>query len=214
MYRTFKVMSAAFLAVLATAAMANAQNLVPNGDFSVAGGVGWAGVEAGVGVDFSYPDTGGNTGGYAQIDQTAANWGGVFVSQEDGSNGINLASLGITTPGSYTFTIDMIDLNPANGGVTAGMKIENWDGAANIGDSGDVLFALTDTWQTYTFDYDVLAGSTGLKFVPLMVGQSVGSSVGFDNVGVFGGPVAVPEPGSLALISLGVVGLVARRRRK
>jgi hypothetical protein len=209
-----KLIVAALFAVFVTAGSADAQNLVPNGDFEIAGGVGWE-ASVGVGVEFSFPDAGGNGGGYGQIDQTAGGWGGVLVSEVDATTGISLDDLNLTAGMSYTFTIDMIDLTPTPGtNITAGYKVENWAGGVLINDSGDNPMMLTSEWATYTFDFLVDANTTSMKFVPLMVGQGGGSKAGFDNVGVFGNTGAVPEPSSLALISLGVVGLVARRRRK
>ena len=203
------VFCAAILALLATVGIADAQlTLVPNGDFSTADGADW--VFASVGAEATFPDTGGNPGGFGTIDQTASGWGGVLVSEASGSEGISLTSLGLVAGNTYTFSVDMINLGSGSGTADAGMKIENWNAGAIINDSTDQVFGTTSGWETYTFDWLVDSSATSLKFVPLMVGQADGSSVGFDNVGVI---VPVPEPGTLGFIALGMVGLVARRRR-
>lgn len=199
--------AAMFVAALfVTSASAQTTCLVNEGDFEQ-GGANWG--FAGVGVDLSFPTTGGNTGGYAQMDQSAANWGGVLIN--DGDSVASLASLGLTAGDEVTFCLDMIDLNPGNGGVTAGMKVENWAGGGFVNDSGDVTFALTDSWETYSFTFTIDGTSDGMKFVPLMVGQAVGSSVGFDNISYK--KEVVPEPTTAGLLALGVVGLISRRRR-
>lgn len=197
---------AALLAVLATVGVADAQlNLVPNGDFETAGGADW--VFAGVGAGPTFPATGGNPGGHGTIDQTAGGWGGVLVA-EDATLGLSLSSLGLVAGNNYDFSFDMISLG--SGGEVAGMKMESWDATSLLGDTGDVTFTSTTSWDTYTVNYTLDASAVGVKFVPLMVGQGVGSSVGFDNVGVI---VPVPEPGSIAILGLGALGLITRRRR-
>lgn len=191
------------MAVVAMIGTASAVNLVPNGDFSTPAGASW--VSATAGITVSYPATGGNTGGYGQLDQSGAGWGGVLVSEVNPTEGIALASVGATAGALTTFTIDMINLGA--GAPVAGMKIESWAGGALLDNSGDVTFGLTGSWATYTFDYTVNAGATSLKFVPLLVVQPVGSVVGFDNVGV------VPEPATLGLFGLAGGAMLLLRRR-
>ncbi len=190
------------LALVALVGIANAAlNLVPNGDFAIAGGTNW--VFAGVGATPSYPAAGGNTGGYAKMDQTAGGWGGVFVSEDSATAGRSLASLGVTAGGNYTFSLDMISLGA--GTPLAGMKIESWAGGSILDNSGDINFTTTASWATYTFNYTINPAATSLKFVPLMVVQPVGSIVGFDNIGVIviTAPLAVSitSPANAATVS-------------
>ena len=207
-YFRLNVFGAALLALFASVGVANAQlTLVPNGDFATAGGANW--VSASVGAVATYPAAGGNTGGFGQLSQTAAGWGGVLVSENSGTTGRSLASLGVTPGMIATFNIDLINLGA--GAPVAGMKIENWNAGAIINDSTDITFATTGSWVNHQFNFLVAPTATSLKFVPLLVVQPVGSIVGFDNVGVFSN--AVPEPGTFGLVALGVVGLIARRRR-
>ena len=202
----FKAFGAAVLAGLLTVGMASAQlTLVPNGDFEN-GGTDWR--FAGVGAVDSYQGMGGNGGGHGQIDQTAGGWGGVLVAEQASGDALSLASLGVAAGTNVTFSIDMIDL--AGTAPVAGMKIESWNAGGLINDSGDVVFNITTSWDTYQFDFAVDANATGLKFVPLLVAQPVGSSVGYDNVGLV---TPVPEPATAGLVALGVAAAAFRRRR-
>ena len=193
------------LAIVAMAGASHAAfNLANNGDFS-AGSSGWG--FAGVGASPTFPGAGGNPGAFATIDQTAGGWGGVLFTDVPGAQ--SLGSVGLAPGNSYLFSLDMISLGSSL--PTSGMKIESWNGATFLGDSGDVNFNITTSWATYTFNYTIAPGANSLKFVPLMVVDPIGASTGFDNIGV--NVAVVPEPTSLALLGLGSVAVLFRRRR-
>jgi len=186
--------------------------LVPNGDFEIAAGDSWnQGASAGTVID--YPATGGNTGGYGRIDNTAGAWGGVLVSEGGtGANpaaggGIPLGNLNLIAGNAYNFSLDMISL----GGTTniGGVKIESWSGTGVISDSGDQDFTITSSWATYTTNYTIDPAATRVKIVPLFA-EGGANSVGFDNVGVENN---VPEPSSV-LLGLSALALLGFRRRK
>jgi hypothetical protein len=201
-YRSSNVLGAALLALLSTVSVANAQlNLVPNGDFETPAGASWT--FAGGGAVDSYPASGGNPDGYGALD-SAAGWG-VFVSEVDPTNGLPLASLGLTAGDNYDFNFDMIDLGA--GGALAGIKLEGWAGGAHVDNSGDVKFNATTSWDTYTANWTIPLTATSIKFVPLSVD---GGNVGFDNVGVI---VPIPEPTTIALAGLAGLAFVTMRRR-
>ena len=203
-----KIFSAALCAVLVSAGVANAQlSLATNGDFEL-GSFNWG--FAGVGTSPAFPPAGGNPDGHAVLDQTAGGWGGVFFSDNgsgDPTAGDSLTSLGVTAGDTYDFSIDLISLGA--GTPLAGMKIESWGPGGLLGDSGDVVVPTSGSWTTLVFPYTIDPGADNLKFVPLMVGQPVGSIAGFDNVGVI-----IPEPATLGLLAFSAVGLMASRRRR
>ena len=189
------------IAMIAVAAFASADILVPNGDFSAGGNTDWAeGSGGGLGGTFQYPTTGGNPDGYGQIDSTAGAWA-VLVANNGAP--IPLSYFGLSGGDDITVTMDMIELNNPSGTATAGIKVESWTETAVISDTGDMKVDVADTWTTYTWDYTLEAAATHIKFVPV---QHDDLSVGYDNIGV------IPEPATLGLLGLAGGALVFLRR--
>lgn len=201
-------------AILSTALMANAQItiLVPNGDFSTGDNTSWQEVSGGgTGATYSYPTTGGNPGGYGQIDSTAGSWA-IWVANS-GPEVIDLSYFGVSAGDTITVTLDLIEFSnnipgtepPALQG--AGIKMESWGPSGFISSSGDIKFAPTGSWATYTYDYTIDPSAIGIKFVPVQHNEI---SVGYDNIGV-----VVPEPTTYALMfGFVTLGFVLYRRRK
>jgi hypothetical protein len=208
MYHQVKVFSVALLAMLVSVGVANAQlSLATNGDFAL-GNTNWG--FAGVGAGPTFPVSGGNPAEHATLDQTAGGWGGVLFSDNGAGDpiaGDTLASLGVTAGSSYDFVMDTNDLG--GNGASAGLKIEFWDAIGLISATSDGPAPTTPGWSLYSRTESIPLGTLRIKFVPLMVGQPTGSSVGFDNVGV-----VIPEPATLSLCALGMVGIITRRRRR
>ncbi len=208
------------LAVLGCLALpASAIILIPNGDFSN-GSTGWVDVSGGGTVPATTFATGGNPGGYATITPNGG-WG-ILVSPTEPGNaggGVPISSLSLTAGGPVTFTFDSKIISGASAGPVgannnaAGFKWEAWGNNAILGNTGDQRFSLIGdgtTWQTYTYNWTLPAGTDKLIFVPL-ANYTAGSVVGVDNVGV------VPEPSTYALLALGAAGLgghLIRRRRR
>lgn len=178
-------LTAGFLAVGLTALVAhpaqaqNATNLYPNGDFAAGGPTAdWVEVSGGGVFSFSYPATGGNPNEYGIIDNTGGGGFGIWVGGD--STPLPLSSLGLVPGNTYTFVQDMKTFAGTN---TGGIKIESWGPSGQISNSGDMRPATwtTNGWSTYTFNYTIAFGATGIKVVPLW---GVNSSVGYDNLGV------------------------------
>ncbi len=192
---------------------ASAQILIPNGDFSN-GSENWVNVSGGGDAPATTFPTGGNPGGYATITPTAG-WA-ILVSPTVAGpvgGGVPISSLSLTAGGPVTFTFDSKIISGAVN-QAAGFKWEAWGaGATAISTTGDQRFSLIGdgtTWQTYTYDWTLPAGTDRLIFVPL-ANYTSGAVVGVDNVGV------VPEPSTYALLAIGAAGLgthLVRRRRR
>ena len=174
----------AFAGTLASAQAAPV--LMPNGDFSTAAGASWAPVSGGGSYVYDYPATGGNPDGYGVIDNTGGGGYGIWVSNNEVP--IPLASLGLVAGKTYIFSQDMITLVSGSG--KAGVKIESWGPAGFISTTGDQRAATESaSWATYSFEYTIAAGATGIKVVPLW---APGAKVGYDNFRVDDVPVPTP----------------------
>ena len=190
-----------FMAVVViTAGLANANILVPNGDFETPGGVSWE--VAGTAVSGFWPNGGpdGTGDGCATLDSRFGAWG-VLVSNGGAPLELSYFGLGLAPGDTITVEMDLKSFYDVPG--TGGLKMESWTAGGVISDSGDMNKAITTSWDTYSWDYTIAAGATHLKFVPLSVSGDV---IGFDNV------VVVPEPASIGLIGLCASGLFFTRR--
>ena len=181
--------------------MAQAQtqfNLVPNGDFEIPDGKDWD--EDASGGVWSYPATGGNTGGYAKFEHTSPGgaWGGVLISPADGTAPFNkLEALGLAIGDK---PVIQWDAKTTVMGTLAGVKIEAYNAAgvlinqASDGPGAGYNIAMNHavgTWETFqstgTFAIPLLTDS--IKFVPLYkqgFGADSNVTIGFDNIGVYG----------------------------
>lgn len=161
---------------------------IPNGDFETGNGDRWAEVSGGGAYSFSYPDSGGNPGGYGVIDHTANDGGfGIWVANDNAIQ--TLASLDLTAGKSYHFSLDMRILS---GTKLGGFKVDFFGGNTFSGSTGDVFPAVIGdgtTWETYTFDVTIPNGVDGVKLVPLW---GAGSSIGYDNLCVDSDSIVAP----------------------
>lgn len=191
-----KNLATATLALSMSASSLAAFQLVENGDFS--NGLDGFGNYAEPGVAAVS-----DGGGYGLV-EGGGGWGGGFVYKDDAPS---LASMGLTAGETYTFQFDMISSEAGS----TGIKVESWAAGASIDNSGEIDFnGNGETWETYTYDYTIAAGSDSFKIV--LVGNSGGDTY-FDNVGI-NVASAVPVPAAAWLFGSALAGLVAVRRNK
>ena len=209
MFKAKKLALAMGVATLAlTFSATSMAALVPNGDFEN-GGDSW-GVEPAGGASFSFEATGGNGGGYLQMNNTTAAWGGVAIST-DADPASLLADFGVTAGTSHDFLWDMKALSGP--GLNGGIKLEYIDAGGGVVTSGDHYFDSTTDWQSFSFTETVDANAVRMKIV--LVGIDNSSIYGFDNVCVDDCSVAaVPVPAAVWLFGSGLLGLVGVARRK
>lgn len=160
---------------------------IPNAGFEIPDGAGWA-FDQENGHTVSYLTEGGNPGGYAEIDATAATqpYYGVLVS--NGRLQIPLEALSLVPGQTYVFAMDMKIVQGANIG---GFKVDFLPGdPANPTSpnhtTGDMYPGITgdgSEWATYSFPVTIPANATGVKLVPLW---GLASTVAYDNVRVAG----------------------------
>lgn len=164
--------------------------LFPNGDFDSPAGAPGAWVEAGGGTTWGYPTDGGNPNGYGTMNG-AGGWG-IWVGGN--TTPLPIAPMGLVAGQVYTFVQDMKSIVDGDGIHPPGLKIESWGPGGKISDSGDMPATITSSWETYSFPYEIAAGATGLKVVPLW---SSGGTVGYDNIGV----IVPPQPVIVSIAS-------------
>ena len=151
---------------------------IPNPGFEIPDGGKWAFDQAN-GHTVAYPTEGGNPGGYAEIDATAATntFFGVLVS--NGRLSLPLSALSLVPGQKCTFAMDMKIISGTNIG---GFKID----FVPSGTTGDIYPTRRgdgSEWSTYSFAATIPANATGLKLVPLW---RQGSIVGYDNIRLAG----------------------------
>jgi hypothetical protein len=151
---------------------------IPNPGFEIPDGGKWAFDQAN-GHTVAYPTEGGNPGGYAEIDATAATntFFGVLVS--NGRLPIPLSALSLVPGQKCTFAMDMKILSGTNIG---GFKVD-FVPSGSTGDMYPTRKGDGTAWSTYSFAATIPANATGLKLVPLW---RQGSIVGYDNIRLAG----------------------------
>jgi hypothetical protein len=152
---------------------------IPNAGFETANGAQWDSSQAN-GHTFSFPTSGGNPGGYAVIDGSAA-WQTYYaVLVANTGKKLSLEALNLTAGQQCTFALDMKILSGSNIG---GLKVEFYPGGTNTGEVFPALTGDGSQWSTYSFPMTIPAGTTDIKLVPLW---GANSTVAYDNMRLAG----------------------------
>jgi choice-of-anchor C domain-containing protein len=191
-----KIITAAVFATISLAGTAHA-NLIVNGDFESSVGLVGNGYLT---VNNGQSNVTGWTVGLTSIDLIRGNYGAI--------NGLSIDILGTPGPGSISQSF------MASAGTTYLLGFDLFRNGGNsidvqIGSSAQTFTSVNPTYTHFSMNYTAAAnGPTTLSFASLSNGN--GGAV-LDNVSV----TAVPEPGTIALLGLGLLGVgLARRRRQ
>lgn len=119
-----------------------------------------------------------------------------------------------TTPGmAYTVTFDMAG-NPANTPTIKPMRV------SAAGQSQDFTFDITDSsfddmgWLAKSWTFTADSATTTLEFRSLTQSGQIGWGAALDNVSVNAATEFVPEPGSWALLLVGLAAMGGIRRQR
>lgn len=173
------------------------------------------------------PDLGVNVfGGANQSLSGAADDAALWFNQFDQSNGSNeIARLSLSgfsigqqysldffatiltiTNFGWTGTQDFLEIGIAGANIFSAQSTLLTDATANDGAnswiSQSILFTAASGTVSFTFGENAIAGDTNI------------SRLGVDGFSITDRSVSVPEPGTLALLGLGLVGMAAVRRKK
>ena len=157
---------------------------VPNGDFEAPDGESWDTNDDDGNSAITFPPTGGNGGGFAQID---ASTGGFGVLVAFSNQPLPIAGLGLVAGQSYNFQQDM---NLFSGPNIGGLKVEFFTGSTQHSATSNIFPATNsgNVWATYDFPIQIPPNVSGIKIIPVFGPDSV---VGYDNITIGG---VVPTP--------------------
>jgi len=211
--------------------------LVVNGDFElpdVSGniansphtiGVAWGGIPGWEGNDLLPPFGSSSLSGSGQLhgppgfyggEPAATGAGNALLGVERTNNNVNGAkqNLGPMTDGvRYTFSADLYGNNTFASVFQLALANDSGSVLASLTDV-DVSIAIDQNQTPVSFHYDAGSADDGVDLWVVLGNRDDGAltRTGIDNVVVTGGPI--PEPTTIALLGIGVAGLLVARRRR
>jgi hypothetical protein len=209
-HKTITIASGLIGLLMANSALA--QNLIQNPGFSTGDLTGWTPINAGPGASISVLPTGGDPGDYAWLNNSTEAYN-LALSQVT-PNG-SAVGAGITV--SYSF--DLLGGSQAAGGVDF-IHIFDENATGGVISQGPGLlgpyFPSASGWTAYSGSFTTVAGSDHLYIeFDATTGANAGAmdQMGVDNV-VLSVPASVPEPTTLSLAVMGIVGALKFRRSR
>jgi hypothetical protein len=192
MHRKHSTRVLAFVLYIALTSSANAVELIANGSFETDDFTNWT-VEGELNTLFEVTDFWGHSGTHSVI----------FADVEADND--RISQVAPTTSGQqYSLSFWVNNGSDGNLGVGGDGLTVFWEGASVLAISP--LPAQMNTWLNYTLNVTATSNGSEVKFH----GFDAPFAIYLDDVSL----VAVPEPNTLLLVAVGIVGLAARSRRR
>lgn len=209
-----------------TSAMAAPVELVTNGGFETGNLSGWTTSGLGSGScasnnrDWNVSASGSATGCSA-VANPLGSFAAYVMNDGNGALTYRLAqTFGVdagTTGGLFSFNLSSINQSDASRTLT--VSLTNQTTLASINVYSASTFSTSSAWQMINTDISTFLASAAGDSVLLTFDNTIltawtgPAGMGIDNVSILANVSTVPEPGSLALLGLGLVGVAAGRRK-
>lgn len=117
---------------------------------------------------------------------------------------------------SIDFTSFSFDINKISGGANVDARLYSSIGGFTAGQElGTFSASATNSWYSPSFDISSLPSvstATEFRLYLLTTGTFGANQIKLDNLQIEGTPGQIPEPASMVMLGLGLLGLITRRR--